>query len=546
MVIDLDDCRDPETGEIQQWAQEIVRRLGSYTEISPSGRGLHIIATVRDKSNLPAGRKMGNIEFYTCNRYITITGNRLENAPSEIQELVQELFGDGCNGKATEEAGDIPSDAEVQTLLRVADQLVPDCRNLLWGDWPDYRTDGLDRSGLEFMLARRLVEAGLKDPRTIACVLFGSAIHRAKVSGRSLQASWKLALDCATHALEGGRTADGETAQDASEALLSHAVPYDEWVNNAVEAEPIWDGLLYRGIVHLVAAPAKRGKSRFLHDLLAHLTLPELSLRVQGQEIPLLDGYYWGRKYSPGLRALVITEEPRSVWRKREIPLGRVNFLPTFVVRKAGSEAIAEIIRRNIYDIILIDTIDKIFQLKDENDNAGIINNLDPLVEATHESTTALVLVHHHRKAGGSGGDEVRGGTALLGSVDVYLAFKGVKGQPRAREIEVLGRFDPPDTPLIAVLTDTRFGTYELLRGKNTKGRPQEGGGSGAKALSTSQAKVLEYLKSNPRPATPAGIAAATGLKPSAVRKALQRLVEAALVKRVGRGMYCAVEGTGL
>jgi putative DNA primase/helicase len=50
--IDLDNCRDPKTGEIKKWAQDIVDQLASYTEISVSGSGLHIIV----KGVLPNGR----------------------------------------------------------------------------------------------------------------------------------------------------------------------------------------------------------------------------------------------------------------------------------------------------------------------------------------------------------------------------------------------------------------------------------------------------------------------------------------------------------
>src|SRR5262249_28117722 len=39
--IDLDHCID-EQGQIEPWAQEIIARLASYTERSPSGKGLHI------------------------------------------------------------------------------------------------------------------------------------------------------------------------------------------------------------------------------------------------------------------------------------------------------------------------------------------------------------------------------------------------------------------------------------------------------------------------------------------------------------------------
>ena len=34
--MDLDHCRDPETGVIEPWAQEIVRKVTTYTEVSPS------------------------------------------------------------------------------------------------------------------------------------------------------------------------------------------------------------------------------------------------------------------------------------------------------------------------------------------------------------------------------------------------------------------------------------------------------------------------------------------------------------------------------
>src|SRR5262245_50511864 len=43
-IIDLDACRDPKTGKIQKWAMEIVRTINSYTEFSPSGTGLRIVA----------------------------------------------------------------------------------------------------------------------------------------------------------------------------------------------------------------------------------------------------------------------------------------------------------------------------------------------------------------------------------------------------------------------------------------------------------------------------------------------------------------------
>lgn len=69
--MDLDKCRDPESGEVEPWATEIVNGLGSYTELSPSGEGLHIIL----KGKVPAPLKLDYIEMYSIERYFTISGH---------------------------------------------------------------------------------------------------------------------------------------------------------------------------------------------------------------------------------------------------------------------------------------------------------------------------------------------------------------------------------------------------------------------------------------------------------------------------------------
>ena len=81
--VDLDKCRDMKSGVVEHWANEIVSRLNSYTEISPSGEGLHIIA----KGSLPPGRRRkGKVEMYCEGRFFTITGRYVEGTPSTIEE----------------------------------------------------------------------------------------------------------------------------------------------------------------------------------------------------------------------------------------------------------------------------------------------------------------------------------------------------------------------------------------------------------------------------------------------------------------------------
>jgi P4 family phage/plasmid primase-like protien len=71
--IDLDDCRNPDTGDVAPWALEIIEHFNSCTELSQSGTGFHIII----KGQKPAGSRSrkGGIECYDRDRYFITTGN---------------------------------------------------------------------------------------------------------------------------------------------------------------------------------------------------------------------------------------------------------------------------------------------------------------------------------------------------------------------------------------------------------------------------------------------------------------------------------------
>ena len=74
-AFDLDDCRDVATEEIEGAAKEIMARVGSYQEVSPSGTGIRIIGSAVGAKHQS---KVDKVEAYrNAARYITITGNAL-------------------------------------------------------------------------------------------------------------------------------------------------------------------------------------------------------------------------------------------------------------------------------------------------------------------------------------------------------------------------------------------------------------------------------------------------------------------------------------
>ena len=76
--IDIDHCIR-EDGSLSDMAEDVVSTLKSYTEISPSGTGLHIIMKGKkpgekctSKKNPVTGEKL---EIYDSGRFLTVTGN---------------------------------------------------------------------------------------------------------------------------------------------------------------------------------------------------------------------------------------------------------------------------------------------------------------------------------------------------------------------------------------------------------------------------------------------------------------------------------------
>ncbi|GAA0212528.1 phage NrS-1 polymerase family protein [Halobaculum roseum] len=86
--VDLDDCRDPDTGALSESADDIVEQLNSYTEVSPSGTGIHVIVA----GDLPRGRnRRGDVELYDSARYFTVTGDRVDGTPDHVAERPEAL-----------------------------------------------------------------------------------------------------------------------------------------------------------------------------------------------------------------------------------------------------------------------------------------------------------------------------------------------------------------------------------------------------------------------------------------------------------------------
>lgn len=131
--IDLDECEGNKVDFDRQL--KVFKEFDSYSEISPSGKGLHII--VRGK--VPTGRRRAHIEVYSTERYATMTGNVHLNKPiADRQDMLTQLYEQmGGSPQTTSYKGDTPeieNDTEIITRGSAATNGDKFSR-LLKGEW---------------------------------------------------------------------------------------------------------------------------------------------------------------------------------------------------------------------------------------------------------------------------------------------------------------------------------------------------------------------------------------------------------------------------
>ena len=114
-AIDIDHCRNKQTGEIAEWGERICEAAQSYVEITPSQEGLRIlgIAPGFPPTIKTLQRPGGQVEVFCggAAKYVTYSGERLDSFPSEfadISHVVAELLDEAETGKRKAEPSPKP------------------------------------------------------------------------------------------------------------------------------------------------------------------------------------------------------------------------------------------------------------------------------------------------------------------------------------------------------------------------------------------------------------------------------------------------------
>ena len=197
VAVDLDKCVD-ELGIVADWAQAVIDELQSYTEFSPSGTGIRIMArgaTECDWTNHSVG-----IEVYGGHeaRFLTLTGDvlpgyyNMRDVPERSWTMLQQTY---AREKRTAEIIDL----NVPDILD--DILLPSVESLKLADVPrKFLASGefdTDRSGTLHQTGIALYAAGLNDAEVFSLLVtnpFAMEValdHRRQDNDRAMLYLWR-------------------------------------------------------------------------------------------------------------------------------------------------------------------------------------------------------------------------------------------------------------------------------------------------------------------------------------------------------------------
>lgn len=453
--IDLDNCVNDNT--IAPWAQEVIDRLASYTELSPSGHGLRILvdgAIPNDWTNHEVG-----IEVYGGHepRFLTVTGQRLKVSVHEVQGsapgVLDALSSQYAKTKTTATiiSLELPDILDEIVLPSLDSLPLPTsvAAFLTTGD------HGGDRSRALFAASVALYSAGLSDDEVFSLLAlnpwaFEVALdHRRQDSDRALMYLW--VEHCQKGKAKSTPVASLADFENLAPALTQPAAEFAELQGDADDFDVVEDAA---GRATQATAPTPKRRfevvpaDRFAGGLpptwIVKGLLPKAELVVlfgesgSGKSFMALDlagaiaqGLAWrGRKVKQG-RVVYIAAEGAGGFRNRlnayakahdldlaTLDLGVIKAAPNLMVKDDAMDVCKAIIAGGPVSVVIIDTFAQVMPGANENAGEDVGKALQHC-KGIHKATGAVVVLVHH--AGKDSSKGARGWSGLRAAADAEL-----------------------------------------------------------------------------------------------------------------------------
>jgi hypothetical protein len=458
-AIDIDHCRNAETGVIHPYALELIARSKSYTEITPSGTGLRVIGltwgtkVLHSKQKVP-GTPVSVERYRNATRYITVTGLHLEGTPDTLNQI-----GDILDIVHAELGGTADTTSSTPHDEPIADDEPPatdDALNFLEASLPQDLRDEIQidaevgkRSDQFYHAVRWLKEPPLKTSLADITALlekYPNGIANKYVVAKTLRKEIKRAFGKPDNPKDNTKTKDDAgTASAKTKAKLIQSS--EEFTRDFIPPDYLWDRVLLCGFAYCFTGPTGHGKTAIQLSLSASVAL--------GKD-------FAGREVTQGKVLYFAGENPDDV-RMRWIAMAEhmnfdadiidVYFIEgTFDIAKLEKKVREEVKALGGVVLIIVDTSPAYFQGDAENDNMQMIEHAKMLrrLKDLPGNPTVLAACHPVKNATkdnllprGGGGflNELDGNLTgwcddMLVSVHHQGKFRGVDFEPMGFQLE--------------------------------------------------------------------------------------------------------------
>lgn len=420
--VDLDSCLDPDTGALEPWAAAVIDRLGSYAEVSPSGKGIKVFFTYTSSDTPALVAAMRNPETQkdrhrlawsrgshceigldVSNRYYAVTGARWADTPTTFRTVaLDDLLWIIRDAGPAFKAGATATD--------------------------DQRDES--GSGYGFRLLREQAERGADREAAFAALKADTGIAgewAARCGQRQLDRTWTNASDAAAPLeLDLSDLEDLAPLEDTPEApsRLRFLSP-GECAEAPSRGYLVKGFLAPRDVACVFGAPGA-GKS-LLSPLVGYAV-------ARGADV-------FGMRTKPGRVFFVAAEDPHGMRGRVSALKLRHGDAPDFVLVEGLSDiltpgsddlrALYGAIKSQRPALVFIDTLAMAFPGLEEN-SAEAMGRVVAVARKLTDFGAAIVLVHHDAK---SGMPTPRGHSLLNGALDVALQL-----QPRDENGVIRGR----------------------------------------------------------------------------------------------------------
>ena len=234
-------------------------------------------------------------------------------------------------------------------------------------------------------------------------------------------------------------------------------------MENKKEVQWIVEGMLPTGVIALLSASPKAGKTTLLLSLLAHM---DMGTPWAGMPVERQPAWLFTEEGDATLKQGMEKVGMLRLSRHSIIPVSQKNMdWPTFcdhvasaVARMHDEWAIGALEDERPPWLLIFDTLGSWTGSDDMNDYSEMTNTFAPLKKLRDSTGCCILVIHHNRKQSGDSIAAALGSTAITAHADIIMGL--TVGEGNARNITSTGRFSEC-IPEFTVILDEESQTYK-------------------------------------------------------------------------------------